>query len=224
MVNIGIFGKKNGMTQVFDANGMAFPVTKLKLIPSKVIGHKTTAKHGYNAIVVGYSDNQMKDKRLLNKAQLVEQEKAGQGFYRKIKEFRLDATDLEKFPLGSDISSENFGECNLVDVTGKSKGKGFAGAMKRHGFGGLRATHGVSISHRSIGSTGNRTEPGKVFKGKKMPGHMGNEMVTVQNLWLAYCDNEHIYVGGSIPGANNDIFLIKPARKLLIRQVNQTRK
>ena len=204
----GLLGKKLGMTRILSEDGRQYAVTVLKIEEHNVLAHKTEEKHGYTAAVVGTIET---EERKLTKPM--------QGFFKglaakcfkKVKEFRLPAADLPE--IGSVYGADMFVSGQTVDVTGISIGKGFAGAMKRHNFGGLRASHGVSVSHRSHGSTGNRTDPGKVFKGKKMAGHMGNEQVTVQNLTVHGTDGDLLIIRGGIPGPESGYVLIKDAVK-----------
>ncbi len=208
-VRPGLIAEKIGMTSSFDQNGSVTPVTLLKIIPASVIAKKEVSTHGYSALVVGYGD--VKEERLT---------KPMAGVFKKVgitpKAF------VKEFRLGDDYSSDLsvldasiFVEGQLVDVSGVSIGKGFAGVMKRWNFRGLEASHGVSVSHRSHGSTGQRQDPGKVFKGKKMAGHMGCEKVTVQNLKVVKIDLEGgvLVVKGNVPGANGGRVFITDARK-----------
>ena len=200
MTEIALIGKKIGMTREFYKTGRLVPVTVIKMEKARVIQVIDEEKRGYKAVQLGFG--KIKASKLT---------KAMKGFYakknteakKKLKEFRVKDTELYKE--GNEFGLEIFNEVKFVDTTSKTIGKGFAGAMKRHNFGGLRATHGVSVSHRSHGSTGQRQDPGKVFKGKKMAGHMGDRVRTMQNLEIIKTDveNELLYLKGSIPGSKN---------------------
>ena len=210
MRNIGLIGKKIGMTREFYKTGQSVPVTVLKMEKARVIQVIDSEKRGYKAVQLGYG--KIKNSKLT---------KAMKGFFAKknteakknLKEFRVD--NIENFKEGNEFGLEIFKDIKFVDTRSKTIGKGFAGAMKRHNFGGLRATHGVSISHRSHGSTGQRQDPGKVFKGKKMAGHMGDKLRTMQNIEIIKTDleNELIYLKGSIPGSKNAEVLVKSSVK-----------
>ena len=162
------------MTQLFDDNGVQIPITVLKVEPCTVVSLRTKDKDGYSAVQLGAREDKEKH---INKPQQGYFKKVNSKLFRILKEFRVE--DSSTYNVGDIFDVTHFEAGQFVDVSGVTKGKGFAGVMKRHGFGGLRATHGVSISHRSHGSTGNRTLPGRVFKGKRMAGHMGNTKVTV---------------------------------------------
>ena len=210
MTDIALIGKKIGMTREFYKTGRMVPVTVVKMEKARVINIIEEDKRGYKAIQLGFG--KIKNSKLT---------KAMKGFYtkkntepkKKLKEFRVD--DTTPYKEGNEFGLEIFNETKFVDTTSKTIGKGFAGAMKRHNFGGLRATHGVSVSHRSHGSTGQRQDPGKVFKGKKMAGHMGDRVRTMQNIEIIKADleNELLYLKGSIPGSKNTEILIKKAVK-----------
>ena len=210
MTEIALIGKKIGMTREFYKTGQLVPVTVLKVEKARVIQVIEEDKRGYKAVQLGYG--KIKSSKLT---------KAMKGFYakknteakKKLKEFRIKDTELYKE--GNEFGLEIFNEVKFVDTTSKTIGKGFAGAMKRHNFGGLRATHGVSVSHRSHGSTGQRQDPGKVFKGKKMAGHMGDKLRTMQNIEIIRADleNELLYLKGSIPGSKNSEVLVKKSVK-----------
>jgi large subunit ribosomal protein L3 len=204
----GLLGKKLGMTRVFDGGGRQYAVTILKVEKHEVLAHKTIDKHGYTAAVVGITEVEERD---LNKPMCGVFKKLGGKYFETLKEFRLPSGDLPE--IGSSYGAEIFVAGQIVDATGVSIGKGFAGAMKRHNFGGLRASHGVSVSHRSHGSTGNREEPGKVFKGKRMAGHMGHKKVTIQNLKIHGVDGDLLIVRGGIPGPEGSYILIKDSVK-----------
>ena len=210
MSDIALIGKKIGMTREFYKTGQVVPVTILKMEKARVIQVIDEEKRGYKAIQLGYG--KIKSSKLT---------KAMKGFFskrntepkRKLKEYRVLNTD--NFKEGNEFGLEIFKDIKFVDTRSKTIGKGFAGAMKRHNFGGLRATHGVSISHRSHGSTGQRQDPGKVFKGKKMAGHMGDKLRTMQNIEIIKTDieNELLYLKGSIPGSKNTEVIIKKSAK-----------
>lgn len=206
----GVIATKLGMSRVFGEGGRHIPVTVLKLDQCRVVGHRTEDRDGYSAMQIGVG--LAKTKRV---------SKANRTVYgnrnveppQKVAEFRVPQDAL--VDVGSEIIADHFVAGQFVDLVGTSKGKGFAGAMKRHGFSGLRASHGVSVSHRSHGSTGQCQDPGKVFKGKKMAGHMGDERVTIQNLEVVGTDTEKgvILVKGAIPGAKGGYVLISDALK-----------
>ena len=212
MSEIGLIGKKVGMTREFFKTGQSVPVTVLKIEKGRVIQLIDKEKRGYNAIQIGFGG--IKNSKL---------SKSMKGYFSKknteakkiLKEFKVK--NLEKYKEGNEFGIEIFKDIKFLDVRSKTIGKGFAGAMKRHNFGGLRASHGVSISHRAHGSTGQNQDPGKVFKGKKMAGHMGNKFRSMQNLEIIKTDisNELIYIKGSIPGSKNSEVLIKKAVKNL---------
>ncbi len=210
MENLALIGKKIGMSREFFKTGQSVPVTVLKMETGRVINVINKENRGYNAVQIGFG--KIKNSKLT---------KAMKGYFAKkntepkktLKEFRLENT--ENFKEGNEIGLEIFENVKFVDVKSKTIGKGFAGAMKRHNFGGLRATHGVSISHRSHGSTGQRQDPGKVFKGKKMAGHMGDKIRTIQNIEVIKTDKENnlLYLKGSIPGSKNTEVLIRKSVK-----------
>lgn len=211
MNRVGLIARKVGMTQLFNDDGVQVPVTVLHVTPCAVVSLITEETRGYNAVLLG-TEEETSGKHI-NKAQLKNFEKLGCKNYRILKEYRVE--DPTQYSVGDVFDCSYFAETKFVDVRGKTIGKGFAGGMKRHGFGGLRATHGVSITHRCHGSTGNRTLPGRVFKGKRMAGHMGNTNVTTQNLRIHHVDVEKnvIFVVGSVPGAKNSIVYIRDAVK-----------
>ena len=206
----GIIAKKMGMTRIFSDDGEQIPVTVLRLEKVQVVAQKTQDKDGYFALKLGSGSIKAKNcnKSLRGQFSVAKIEPK-----RKLKEFRVSSENL--IDVGKEINASHYVEGQYVDVSGLSIGKGFAGAMKRHNFGGLRATHGVSISHRSHGSTGQRQDPGKVFKGKKMAGHMGDKMRTMQNIEIIKTDleNELLYLKGSIPGSKNAEVLVKKSIK-----------
>ena len=198
------------MTREFYKTGQSVPVTVLKLEKGRVIDIINKDKRGYNAIQVGFGN--IKTSKIT---------KSMKGYFskknteprKKLKEFRVK--DIENYKQGNEFGLEIFKDIKFVDVRSKTIGKGFAGVMKRHNFSGLRATHGVSVSHRSHGSTGQRQDPGKVFKGKKMAGHMGDKLRTIQNLEIikSDVDNSLLFIKGSIPGSKNCEVIVKKAAK-----------
>ena len=222
MSEIGLIGKKIGMTREFYKSGQSVPVTVLKVEKGRIVQIIDKEKRGYSAIQLGFG--RIKNSKL---------SKAMKGYFAKkntearkiLKEFRVK--DIDKYKEGNELGIEIFKDIKFLDVKSKTIGKGFAGAMKRHNFGGLRASHGVSISHRAHGSTGQNQDPGKVFKGKKMAGHMGDKMRSMQNLEIIKTDidNELIYLKGSIPGSKNSEVLLKKAvkniNKLTIAEKNE---
>ncbi len=196
----GLIGKKLGMTRLFDGDGNQVMVTAIKADGCKVVGHRTNDNDGYTAIRLGNGSIKTKN---LSKPERGQYAKAGVEPMRRITEFRVSEDAL--VDVGAQISVDHFAKGQFVDITGTSKGKGFAGAIKRHGFGGMRATHGTSTVHRHLGSTGQCQDPGRVFKGKKMPGHMGNDTTTMINLQVVDHDADEgvIFVKGSVPGPKN---------------------
>ena len=206
----GVIAKKVGMTRLFMEDGRQVPVTVLQLEGLQVVAQRTAEKDGYTAVQLGAGA--AKAKRT-SKAMRGHFAAANVEPKRKLAEFRVSPENL--IPVGEEISAEHYVEGQKVDVAGTSIGKGFAGAMKRHNFGGLRASHGVSISHRSHGSTGQCQDPGKVFKGKKMAGHMGAVRVTTQNLEIVRTDADRglIMVKGAVPGSKGGWVTIKDAVK-----------
>lgn len=210
MLRSGVIAKKIGMTRLFMEDGKQIPVTVLQLDNLQVVAQRTDEQHGYTAVQLGAGT--AKAKRT-SKAMRGHFAAANVEPKRKVAEFRVDAEAL--IEVGAEISAEHYFEGQYVDVAGTTIGKGFAGAMKRHNFGGLRATHGVSISHRSHGSTGQCQDPGKVFKGKKMAGHMGAVRVTTQNLQVIRTDAERglIMIKGAVPGSKGGWVTVKDAVK-----------
>ena len=206
----GLIAQKLGMTRIFTDAGEHIPVTVLKIDNCQVVAHKTDDKHGYTAVQLGVGLGRVKR---LSKAERGHFAAAKVEPKKKLAEFRVSPDNL--IAVGAEITADHFVAGQFVDVSGTSIGKGFAGAMKRWNFGGLRATHGVSISHRSHGSTGNRQDPGKVFKGKKMAGHLGQEAVTTQNIKVVQTDPGRglIMVQGSVPGAKGGWVYIRDAVK-----------
>jgi large subunit ribosomal protein L3 len=207
----GVIAKKVGMTRLFHDDGRHVPVTVLALEGCTVVAHKTMETDGYSAVQLGAGDVKVKN---LTKQVRGHYAKANVEPMRKLVEFRV--ADDAFVPVGSQISAEHFVTGQMVDITGTSIGKGFAGGMKRWNFGGLRATHGVSVSHRSLGSTGQRQDPGKVFKNKKMAGHMGADRVTQQNLEIVQTDVARglLFVKGSVPGNKGGWLMVSDAVKL----------
>lgn len=206
----GLIAQKVGMTRVFTDEGESVPVTVLKLDQVQVVAHKTEEKDGYTALQLGAVKAKVKN---VAKAQREMFAKAKVEPKKKLVEFRVAPANL--IEVGAELTADHFVAGQFVDVQGTSLGKGFAGGMKRWNFGGLRATHGVSVSHRSIGSTGGRQDPGKTFKNKKMPGHLGSETVTVQNLKVVSVDVDRglILVKGAVPGHEGAYVLVKDAVK-----------
>lgn len=194
----GIIAQKVGMTRIFTDAGEHIPVTVLKLDNCQVVAQKTGERDGYFGLQLGIGQAKVKN---VSRAERGHFAKAQVEPKRKLAEFRVSEENM--IDVGAEITADHFREGQFVDVTAKSVGKGFAGAMKRHGFKGLRATHGVSISHRSHGSTGQCQDPGKVFKGKKMAGHMGATQVTTQNLRVVRTDVDRglVMIRGAVPGA-----------------------
>ena len=219
MTEIALIVKKLGMTREFYKTGQSVPVTVVKMEKARVIQVIEQEKRGYKSVQLGFG--KIKNSKL---------SKAMKGFYakkntepkKKLQEFKVEKT--ENYKEGNEFGIEIFKDTKFVDVKSKTIGKGFAGVMKRHNFAGLRATHGVSVSHRSHGSTGQRQDPGKVFKGKKMAGHMGNKLRTIQNIEIIKSDVENnlLYLKGSIPGSKNTEVLVKKAikniKKLTMRE------
>jgi large subunit ribosomal protein L3 len=208
----GVIAKKMGMMRLFNEDGRHVPVTVLALEGCQVVGARSVEKDGYFAVRLGAGSRKAKN---VNKPQRGEFAKAQVEPKARVAEFRV-ADENGLLPVGATISAEHFVAGQLVDISGNTQGKGFAGGMKRWGFGGMRASHGVSISHRALGSTGQRQDPGKVFKNKKMAGHMGDKQRTQQNLEVVRTDAERglIFVKGSVPGAKNGWLLIKDAVKV----------
>jgi len=209
-MSIGLVGTKIGMTREFIETGQSVPVTVIKVEKGRVLDVIKKDKRGYNAIKVGFY--KLKNSKL---------NKQMKGYFAKkntepkkiLKEFRIE--DVENYKEGNELGLEIFKDKKFLDVRSKTIGKGFAGVMKRWNFGGLRASHGVSVSHRSHGSTGQRQDPGKVFKGKKMAGHMGDKLRTILNLEIVKSDLENnlIYLKGSIPGSKNSTVFLRESVK-----------
>ena len=208
----GLIATKIGNSSYFDGSGKNLPVTILKVSDCVVSNIKTQEKNGYTSVQLASIDGKKEIKKVKKPQQKIF---ANLKINPKkvLKEFRVDPENI--LEIGSSLNVSHFKQNQFVDVTSTSIGKGFAGAMKRHNFGGLRASHGVSISHRSHGSTGQNQDPGKVFKGKKMAGHMGATQVTIQNLKVVEIDEENnlLVINGSVPGKKNSIIIIKDAVK-----------
>lgn len=203
-----IIGKKLGMTQIFTENGMVIPVTVVEAGPCAVVDKKTAEKDGYNSLVVSFGD--IKEKRL-NKSQLAVFKRANVQPKRYVKELQLEGN----FEIGNEIKCDIFNESDKVDVSGLTRGRGFAGNIERHGYRRNRMSHGAGPIHREVGSTGASTTPGRVFKGKKMPGQYGHEKVTIQNLVVVKVDKERniLLVKGCVPGPKGAVIMIREAVK-----------
>jgi large subunit ribosomal protein L3 len=214
-MSIGLVGRKSGMTRIFTETGSSVPVTVVEVLPNRVTQIKTVEADGYSAIQV--TSGSVKASHV-SKAEAGHYGKAGVDAGRGLWEFRLDTAEIEEqaFAAGSELTVEKFRSGQLVDVTGTSKGKGFQGAIKRHNFHMQDATHGNSLSHRAPGSIGQCQTPGRVWKGKKMSGHMGSEKVTTQGLEIIQIDAENnlIMIKGAIPGATGADVIISPAIKV----------
>ena len=214
-MSIGLIGTKLGMTREFMTSGQSVPVTVIKVEKGRVLDIISKEKRGYNAIKVGFF--KIKNTKL---------NKQMKGYFAKkntepkkiLKEFRIE--NIDQYKEGNELGLEIFKDKKFLDVRSKTIGKGFAGVMKRWNFGGLRASHGVSVSHRSHGSTGQRQDPGKVFKGKKMAGHMGDKSRTILNLEVIKSDMENnlLYIRGSIPGAKNSTVFLRESVKNVSRK------
>jgi len=211
-MSIGIIGKKIGMTRVFNEEGVSTPVTVVEVEPNRVTQVKTLESDGYSAIQV--TTGSVHAGRI-NKPEAGHFAKAGVEAGRGLWEFRADASEIEGIEVGSELTVDRFAEIAVVDVTGTTKGKGFQGGVKRHNFRMQDATHGNSISHRSNGSIGQNQTPGRVFKGKKMSGHMGDVRQTTQNLDLVKVDAENglLLIKGAVPGAKNSTVIVRKAVK-----------
>tara|TARA_B100000029_G_scaffold468637_1_gene505779 strand:- start:19 stop:792 length:774 start_codon:yes stop_codon:yes gene_type:complete len=213
-MNIGLIGKKIGMSREFYDSGVSVPVTVLHIEKGRILDVITKENRGYNAIRVGFG--KIKTSKLTKQMKGVFAKKNTEP-KKILREFRVD--NISEYKEGNEIGLELFKDQKFVDVTSKTIGKGFAGVMKRYNFSGLRASHGVSVSHRAHGSTGQNQDPGKVFKGKKMAGHMGDKYRTIQNLEIIRSDIENslIFVKGSVPGSKNSIVLIQKNSKKINR-------
>ena len=210
MMRSGVIAKKVGMTRIFEEDGRQIPVTVLQLDALQVVGQRTEDKHGYTAVQLGAGTAKAKRTSQAMRGHFAAAKVEPK---RKVAEFRVAEENM--IEVGEELTANHYFEGQYVDVCGTSIGKGFAGAMKRHNFGGLRATHGVSISHRSHGSVGQCQDPGKIFKGKKMAGHMGAARVTTQNLQVVRTDADRglIMVKGAVPGSKGGWVTIKDAVK-----------
>ncbi|MGB3813810.1 MAG: 50S ribosomal protein L3 [Shinella sp.] len=206
----GVIAQKVGMTRVYNDAGEHIPVTVLRLDNVQVVAQRTQDKNGYTAVQLGAGTSKVKNTVKALRGQFAA---ASVEPKAKLIEFRVSEDNL--IDIGAELTASHFVAGQLVDVTGTTIGKGFAGAMKRHNFGGLRATHGVSVSHRSHGSTGNNQDPGKVWKGKRMAGHMGQTRVTTQNLEVVSTDEERglILVKGAVPGSKGAWIIVRDAVK-----------
>jgi len=218
MNEIALIGKKLGMSREFYKTGQSVPVTVVKMEKGRIIQVINEEKRGYKAVQIGFG--KIKNSKIT---------KSMKGYFAKkntepkkiLKEFRV--ASLENFKEGNEFGVEIFKDIKFVDIKSRTIGKGFAGVMKRHNYSGLRASHGVSISHRSGGSTGQNQDPGKVFKNKKMPGHMGDKLRTIQNIEIIKSDpeNDLLYLKGSIPGSKNSEVLVKKAVKNIKKCYNK---
>ncbi len=206
----GVIAKKLGMTRIFKEDGTHVPVTVLFLDEVRVVAARTVETDGYNAVQLGFGKAKIKN---VSKPQKGHFAKAKVEPAKKLVEFRVGADAL--LEPGAQLSPSHFSVGQFVDVSGTTKGKGFAGGMKRWNFSGLEASHGVSVSHRSLGSTGNRQDPGKTFKNKKMPGHLGQERITTLNLTVAGIDEARnlVLVHGAVPGSRGEYVYIRDAIK-----------
>ncbi len=209
---IGLVGRKAGMTRVFTEAGVTVPVTVIEVLPNRVTQVKDKAKDGYRSVQVTYGTRRP---QLYSKALNGHYAAAKVAPGKALVEFRLDAADKAEVAAGTEIKADMFKEGQAVDVTGTTIGKGFAGTMKRHNFGGLPATHGVSVSHRSPGSIGMRQTPGRVFKGRRMSGHMGVVRRTTENLRVVSVDLERnlLLIRGAVPGAEGGQVIVRPSLK-----------
>ncbi|WP_069472249.1 50S ribosomal protein L3 [Candidatus Marithrix sp. Canyon 246] len=208
---LGVIGRKCGMTRIFTEDGLSIPVTVIEAQPNRVTQLKTKETDGYEAVQVTCGSRRAKR---VNKPASGQFKKAGVEAGRGFWEFRIENEDLD-LQLGSEIKVDIFNDGQFVDVTGTSKGKGFAGVIKRHNFSMQDATHGNSLAHRAAGSIGQNQTPGRVFKGKKMAGHMGNVRRTIQNLEVVRVDSEKnlILIKGAVPGAPGEDVIVRPAVK-----------
>ena len=211
----GILGKKLGMTQVFDANNKIVPVTVIEAGPCVVTQIRSEEKDGYKAVQLGFG---AVDPRKVSKPEAGHFAKAGVTPRAEVAELRVSNTD--SYSVGQELKADVFAAGEIVDASGTSRGKGTAGVMKRHGFSGIGASHGVDKKHRMSGSIGNRTTPGRVFKGKRMMGRMGVDQVTTQNLLVHSVDAEKnlILIRGAVPGATNSIVFIRSAAKKAVNE------
>jgi large subunit ribosomal protein L3 len=218
---IGVVGRKAGMTRVFTEAGETIPVTVIEVLPNRVSQVKSEEKDGYRAVQVTYGTRRP---QLYSKAVAGHFAKANVAPGKALVEFRLAPSDKGEFKAGTEIKVDLFKAGDPVDVTGVTLGKGFAGVMKRHNFGGLPATHGVSVSHRSPGSIGQRQTPGRVFKGRRMAGHMGVVRRTTENLKVVQVDAERnlLLIRGAVPGAEGGQVIVRPSLKAARRALRKT--
>ena len=209
---IGLVGRKCGMTRVFTDAGESVPVTVIEVLPNRVTQVKTTEKDGYKAVQVSYG---VKRPQLVSKAVAGHYAKAGVAPGRALVEFRVDAPESDSVQVGAEFKADHFKVGQVVDVTGTTIGKGFAGVMKRHNFAGHHATHGVSLSHRTPGSIGQRQTPGRVFPGKRMSGHMGAVRRTTETLKVVEIDTERnlLLIRGAVPGSEGGQVIVRPSVK-----------
>jgi large subunit ribosomal protein L3 len=213
---LGLVGRKAGMTRVFTDAGETVPVTVIEALPNRITQVRTTEVDGYRALQVAVGDRKASH---LNKAQAGHYAKVKVAPGRELVEFRLKGDEGAELAPGGELKVDIFQEGQIVDVTGTTIGKGYAGVMKRHNFGGLPATHGVSVSHRSPGSIGQRQTPGRVFPGKRMSGHMGVERRTIENLQVVRVDAERnlLLIRGAVPGAPGGQVIVRPSVKAAAR-------
>ena len=211
-MSLGIIGQKAGMTRIFDSTGVSIPVTVISFSPNTITQIKTDEKDGYKAVQVSYG---ISSEKRVNKAIFGHYKKSSLTPGKGLIEFRIENDDVNNFEIGNTINISTFKEGEHVDIIGTTKGKGFQGGVKRHHFKTQDATHGNSLSHRALGSTGQCQDPGRVFKGKKMPGQLGNVKNTIQNLVVVKIVEEDniMLVKGSVPGFNGSNLIIKPTRK-----------
>ena len=209
---IGLVGRKVGMTRVFTTAGETVPVTVIEVLPNRVTQVKTSEKDGYRAVQVAYGS---KRPQLLTKAVAGHYAKANAAPGKALVEFRLEGKDGAELAVGAEVKADHFKAGQVVDVTGTTIGKGYAGTMKRHNFRGHHATHGVSVSHRTPGSIGQRQTPGRVFAGKRMSGRMGGERRTTENLRVVEVDAERnlLLIRGEVPGADGGQVIVRPSVK-----------
>lgn len=211
-MSLGMIGQKAGMTRIFDSTGVSIPVTVISFSPNTITQIKTDEKDGYKAVQVSYGTS---SEKRVNKAIFGHYKKSSLTPGKGLIEFRIENDDVNNFEIGNTINISTFKEGEHVDIIGTTKGKGFQGGVKRHHFKTQDATHGNSLSHRALGSTGQCQDPGRVFKGKKMPGQLGNVKNTIQNLVVVKIVEEDniMLVKGSVPGFNGSNLIIKPTRK-----------
>ena len=214
-MTMGLLGQKLGMTRIFKEDGTAIPVTVIEVKPNIISQVKTVDTDGYNAVQVSVGERKQSKANPIPKAQAGHYAKAGVPVALLTREFRVEADEIGSYAVGKQVELSLFSEGQRVDVRARSIGKGFAGTIKRHNFKGQRQTHGNSLSHRVPGSIGQNQTPGRVFKGKKMAGHLGNEMCSVQNLEVARIDNERdlILLKGAVPGSKGGFVMIRPSVK-----------